>query len=86
MKDLTKHLSHYLVLFGLLLAGFIGLVIFSYDKNFQIAVGLALSASYVAWGVTHHYLHKDLHIETFLEYLAVAVLGFVIIFSLVLRT
>jgi hypothetical protein len=27
-----------------------------------------------------------LHIETFLEYLAVAVLGFVIIFSLVLRT
>jgi len=86
MRDLTRHLSHYMALFGILLAGFAGLIIFSYDKNFQIGVALALSASYVAWGVTHHYLHKDLHIETFFEYLAVAVLGFVIIFSLVLRT
>ena len=33
MKDLTKHLSHYMALFGVLLAGFAGLVIFSYDKN-----------------------------------------------------
>jgi len=75
-----------MALFGILLAGFAGLILFSYDKNFQIAVAAALSASYVAWGVTHHYLHRDLHIETFLEYLAVAILGFVIIFSLVLRT
>lgn len=86
MRDLTRHLSHYMALFGILLAGFAGLILFSYDKNFQIAVAAALSASYVAWGVTHHYLHRDLHIETFLEYLAVAILGFVIIFSLVLRT
>ncbi|HUC94984.1 MAG TPA: hypothetical protein VMR19_03230 [Candidatus Saccharimonadales bacterium] len=86
MKSITKHLSHYMALFGILLAGFAGLILFSYDKNFQIAVALALSLAYVAWGVTHHYLHKDLHIETFFEYLAVAVLGFVIIFSLVLRT
>ena len=40
MMDLTKHLSHYLVLFGLLFAAFAGLIIFSYDKNFQVAVGL----------------------------------------------
>ena len=86
MKDLTRHLSHYMALFGILFAGFAGLILFSYDKNFQVAVALALSVSYVSWGVTHHYLHKDLHIETFFEYLAVAVLGFVIIFSLVLRT
>ena len=86
MKSLTKHLSHYMALFGILFAGFAGLILFSYDKNFQVAVTLALSVSYVAWGITHHYLHKDLHIETFFEYLAVAILGFVIIFSLVLRT
>jgi hypothetical protein len=86
MKSFTKHLSHYMALFGILLAGFAGLILFSYDKNFQVAVALALSLSYVAWGVTHHYLHKDLHIETFIEYLVVAVLGFVLIFSLLLRT
>jgi predicted PurR-regulated permease PerM len=86
MKSMTKHLSHYMALFGILLAGFAGLILFSYDKNFQVAVALALTLSYVAWGVIHHYLHRDLHIETFIEYLVVAVLGFVIIFSLLLRT
>jgi uncharacterized membrane protein YjjP (DUF1212 family) len=86
MKDFTKHLSHYMALFGVLLVGFIGLILFSYDKHFQIAVAMALSLSYVAWGVTHHYLHKDLHIEIFFEYLAVAVLGFIVIFSLIIRT
>ena len=86
MRSFTKHLSHYMALFGILLAGFAGLILFSYDKNFQIAVALALSLSYIAWGVTHHYLHKDLHIEVFIEYLVVAVLGFVIIFSLLFRT
>jgi uncharacterized membrane protein YjjP (DUF1212 family) len=86
MKSFTKHLSHYMALFGILVLSFAGLVLFSYDKHFQTAVAFALSLSYVAWGVTHHYLHKDLHIETFFEYLAVAVLGFIVIFSLIIRT
>lgn len=75
-----------MVLFGILLAGFTGLILFSYDKAFQVAVSLALVASYVSWGVTHHYLDRDLHLETVVEYLVVAVLGFVIIFSLIIRT
>jgi hypothetical protein len=86
MKSIAKDLPHYMALFGILIAGFAGLILFSYDKNFQIAVALALSVSYVAWGVTHHYLHKDLHLETFIEYLLIAVLGFVLIFSMILRT
>ena len=83
---MTKHLSHYMALFGILLAGFAGLILFSYDKNFQIAVSFALAVAYVTWGVVHHHLHRDLHIETFIEYLVVAILGFVIIFSLIVRT
>ena len=75
-----------MALFGILIAGFAGLILFSYDRKFQVAVAAALSASYIAWGISHHYLHKDLHIETFIEYLVIAILGFVIIFSLVLRT
>lgn len=85
MKSFTKHLSHYMALFGILLAGFAGLILFSYDKNFQVAVALSLSLSYIAWGVVHHYLHKDLHIETFIEYIVMAALGFVIIYTLILR-
>lgn len=86
MKSFLKHLSHYAVLFGILLAGFAGLILFSYDKAFQVATALALVLSYASWGIVHHYLDKELRIETVVEYLVVAILGFVIIFSLIIRT
>ena len=85
MKAIAKHVPHYLLLFGLLFSGFAGLILFSYDKNFQFAVAMALAGSYVAWGIIHHYLHKDLHWEVVVEYVAMAILGFAILFSLILR-
>jgi hypothetical protein len=85
MKTFAKHLPHYMLLFGILLAGFAGLILFSYDKNFQAAVAIAIASAYVFWGVVHHYLHKDLHLEVFVEYVVIAILGLVIIFSLILR-
>jgi hypothetical protein len=86
MKSFLKHLPHYLSLFGTILAGFIGLVLFSYDKNFQLSIAVATASAYVAWGVVHHILHKDFHFEIFLEYLAVAILGLTVIFSLIIRS
>lgn len=85
MKHFLKHLGHYTVLFGILLAGFAGLILFSYDKAFQVATASALVLSYAVWGIAHHYLDKDLYLETVIEYAVVAVLGFVIIFSLIIR-
>lgn len=86
MRNIARHLPHYMALFGLLLAGFVGFTIFSYDKSFQTAVAIATAVGYVLWGVVHHALHKDLHIETFVEYIAVASLGLIILFSLVIRS
>ena len=86
MKTFAKHLPHYLSLFGILFAGFAGLVLFSYDKNFQLSISVAAAFAYVAWGVVHHILHKDFHFEVLLEYMAVAVLGLTIIFTLVIRS
>ena len=86
MKTFANHLPHYLTLIGILFAGFVGLTLFSYDKNFQLAIAVSVAASYVAWGVVHHILHKDFRLEVFLEYLAVAILGLTIIFSLVIRS
>ena len=86
MKKFVKDLSHYLSLFGILLAGFAGLILFSYDKNFQMSVALATAGAYVAWGIVHHAIHKDLYLETIIEYVAIAILGSVIIFSLIIRS
>ena len=86
MKSHFKHLSHYLTLIGILFVGFFGLIVFSYDKYFQLSVAVATGAAYVSWGVVHHLLHKDFYFEVFLEYLAVAILGLTIIFTLVIRS
>jgi len=86
MRSIAKHLPHYAALFGILIAGFAGLILFSYDKNFQIAVAIATASSYVAWGIVHHTLHRDLHLETLVEYVAIATIGLVIIFSMIVRT
>lgn len=85
MKSFVKHISHYLLLFGILFAGFSGLILFSYDKNFQVAVALATAGSYVAWGVVHHYFHKDLRWEIVVEYVAISSLGLTMLLSLILR-
>ena len=86
MKHIAKHLPHYFVLFGLLLAGILAFVLFSYDRIFQMVVAVAVAVSYVIWGLVHHYIHRDLYFSAVLEYLAVAVLGLVMVFSLILRT
>ncbi len=85
IKIFAKHLPHYLLLFGILISGFAGLILFSYDKNFQILVATATAAAYVVWGIIHHYLHRDLHLEVVVEYVVISILGLVVLFSLILR-
>lgn len=84
MKKIVKHLSHSLLLIGILFAGFIGLILFSYDKNVQLLIASLTAGSYVIWGVIHHTHNKDFHWEVLLEYLAVATLGLTIIFTLII--
>jgi hypothetical protein len=85
MKHLVKQLSHYIPLIGILVTGFTGMILFSTDRNFQQVIMIAVSASYVSWGMVHHLAHKDLTFTIILEYFAVALLGLIIVFSLFFR-
>lgn len=85
MKHIAKHLPHYFSLLGILVVGVLAFAIFSYDKAFQLGVAIALATAYVAWGVIHHWLHRDLHLSVVIEYVVVACLGLFIVFSLILR-
>ena len=85
MRDFTHHLKHYLPLLGIIATCLIGFVVFSYDKAFQMAIFIACSLSYVAWGFIHHHIHRDLEISVVIEYLTIAILGIVIVFSLLFR-
>ena len=85
MKRIVKHIPYYTPLIGIFLAGALGFVFFSYDRVFQVAISIAVAVSYVVWGVVHHLIHKDLYWEVVVEYLVVASLGLVILFSLIFR-
>jgi len=86
MKHLARHLPHYLPLLGIFAAGVVAFYVSSYDRIFQTGVAIAVAVSYVAWGIVHHYLHRDLYLAVIIEYIAVAALGLVLVFSLVLRS
>lgn len=86
MRKYTKHLSHYLSLGGIGAIAIIGFVVFSYDKNFQLAVITAFCISYFAWGIVHHLVHGDLNWQIIIEYAMFAFLGFVIGISLIFRS
>lgn len=86
MKQIAKHLPHYFVLIGLLLTGILAFILFSYDRIFQMIIAVAVAVSYIVWGLIHHLIHRDLYFSVVIEYLAVAVLGLVMVFSLILRT
>ena len=83
MTEFTKHLPHYLVLLGIFSLGFFGFVHFPYDKVLQTAITIAVCVSFVVWGTLHHHIHDDLHPKIVLEYVGTAVLGAVILLSLI---
>lgn len=77
-------LPHYISLIGILIAGIVGFYFFSYDRFFQIGIAVALAASYVSWGIIHHTIHKDICMAVILEYVTVAILGVVMLVSLII--
>ncbi len=85
MKKIKGHGLHYLSLFLILVAGAYALNIFSYDKYFQVIVVFLIAVGYVAWGIIHHKIHKDLHLAVILEYVTVAIIGLIIVLSLIYR-
>lgn len=86
MKNIARHLPHYTSLFGILLLGALGFVFFSYDRVFQMGVALAVAVSYVVWGIITHSIHGDIRFSVVLEYTVVAILGLILVFSLLMRT
>ena len=86
IKKLTKDIPHYIPLLGILGFGVFGFLFFFYDKVFQTGIAFSVSLSYVVWGVVHHKIHKDLYFETFIEYVVIAVLGFLAVLSVIFRS
>lgn len=82
MHKLSHHIQHYLPLLAILTVAVIGFWLFPYDTSFQAAIIIAVSCGYVSWGIVHHYIHGDLKPYIVAEYASIALLGIVVVFSL----
>ncbi len=82
---IKEHLTHYLVL--LFILGFGGWAFFYFQRfpQAQIVSAFLTASFYVIWGIIHHYQEGDLHIRVVMEYLAMALLGFLILLTIANR-
>lgn len=82
IKDLYQNRVHYLVLF---LGLGMGLIFLFSLPNYHPQAVIGLCSFYFFWGVFHHWRGKDLHIKIVLEYLLVALIGCIILLSVILQ-
>ncbi len=85
MKRILRDLPHYVILFSIFVTAIAIFMFFPNDRILQVAVASATAISYVIWGVVHHMLHEDLYPEVVIEYTLIAILGLVVVLSLIFR-
>lgn len=78
-------MKHYFSLIIILSVGLTALFWFRYNHALQISVVIFMSAGYVAWGIIHHHSQKELHLKIVAEYLLIALVGILLLGSLLFR-
>ncbi|MDO8451492.1 MAG: hypothetical protein Q7S76_01350 [bacterium] len=76
---MKSHVTHFIIL-ALLLIG--GVSLFSYvqgNQYLELAVGILVASSYVAWGILHHALMHDLHHKVVIEYVLVGSIAILVL-------
>jgi len=83
---MTKDLKHYLALITFLSIGLALFLIFNYNRQIQVGIALAMAATYVIWGIVHHWVKKELHPRIISEYVIVAIVASVVMIFLLMQT
>lgn len=74
MREIKRHLDHYLVLASILTVGALTMAYFSGGFWINLALLSTTTVFYVMWGILHHYLIGDLHLRVVWEYLLMGIL------------
>lgn len=76
-----KHISHYLILFLVLLFFLVAFYIFRYNEPMQTIVAALVCVFYIIWGIMHHAIEGRLTKLVALEYVLFGSLAFLIFFT-----
>ncbi|MCL5675862.1 MAG: hypothetical protein M1120_01915 [Patescibacteria group bacterium] len=86
MKEFKKYGVHYLFLLIILSFGLTSFLAVSKDHDLQFRVAVLTVAAYTGWGFVHHLLKGDLYLKVVVEYVLVAALVIVLLWTVLLRT
>lgn len=85
ITEVKQNPGHYLALFLILAFGGFAFLYFKHFPQAQIVSAFLTASFYVFWGIIHHSFEGDLHLRVILEYLGIALLGFLILFTIANR-
>ncbi len=80
-----KNLRDYFALIAFLSLGLAVFWFFNYNRDFQIYVILSMGLAHFLWGLVHHGLKKELHLQIIVEYLAISLIGSLSLVFLLMR-
>lgn len=84
IRDIAQYKGHYSIL-ALLAAFFIAYFVYAQNRPAQLFLAAIIFAFlYIAWGIWHHTQTRSLTRTVVLEYFLVALIGLVIVSSLLL--
>lgn len=76
------HYFHFLILVIILSLG-IGLFFYAQgNRSLQLVVGIATALSYVAWGLIHHGLQRDLYPKVVVEYVLMGLIAMLLLMTI----
>jgi hypothetical protein len=82
MKKPLRSIVDYLFLTLIVSIAIILTLYFNGNRSYQQIIIISLSALYVVWGILHHAKEKTLHPKVVLEYILFALLGSILVISL----
>jgi len=82
LDDLHRLFFHHLILLVILSSGLLFFLLSSHNPQLQLRIIILVLLAYILWGVFYHYFERNLTFFVFFEYVLVATVAFVIIFSL----
>jgi len=81
---MKMHALHYIVLLFILCVGIWTFFQLSGNSFLQLWVGIITTISYVAWGLIHHTIQKDLHAKVVIEYILIGAIAIVLLTTMLM--
>jgi hypothetical protein len=77
-----NHLFQYFLLFLLMVIAFFSYIKVTGNIEKQLQIGIVTGLTYIAWGIYHHLLDRDLNWKIVVEYITIALVGIAMLWLL----